>query len=314
MAGLVTQVVSAPVVMLFDAASYLVSALFLSRVDRNVEWPAPERSPTSVRREIRSGLSFVARHRELRALIGTTAISNLCTHIAFGVLITFLARELRWSALAIGVIFALKSVAAIVLTSRTGWFSNRPIGRVLAAAQGTIAAGLLLASVATDRWGYGAVFVGLSMYEVAVGVSNSVQLSYRAIVTPPEFRGRMQATARMVVVAGLVLGFVLAGVLGPIIGLRTTMVVGGLLQLTAVGVVVFSPIWSIASMPTEGSAKPHRWLDIHSHLWTLIPDGDFVDHGIGHDPLLLEAEELARRARNTLTTSGNSMTPPHGHS
>ena len=103
--GGLVQALSAPVAVVADALSFLVSALLLGRAP--VDEPAPAaRSGAAVPallRDARDGLRFVLRHPVLRASLGCTTTVNFFTFLAgTGMVVLFADRELQLSPGAIG--------------------------------------------------------------------------------------------------------------------------------------------------------------------------------------------------------------------
>ena len=78
--GALLKVIKAPLLLIFDALSFLVSAFSLLLIkDREVPKPKSERKP--LKTEIAEGLKFVWNQRLIRAISFTTSTGNLCTTI-----------------------------------------------------------------------------------------------------------------------------------------------------------------------------------------------------------------------------------------
>ena len=77
--GVLVQVLTAPVAVAVDAATYLVSALCVARIGVRESVPdEPRRSPLT---EAAEGFRVVVGNRYLRALLGGASTFNLCTEI-----------------------------------------------------------------------------------------------------------------------------------------------------------------------------------------------------------------------------------------
>ena len=92
--GSLVQLLTAPVAVLVDAVSFLVSALLVGRVR------APERVGLRRRRraagcgpEIGEGLSYLWRDRRLRAIAGAAANVNFFGLMIFALLVVYLTRD-----------------------------------------------------------------------------------------------------------------------------------------------------------------------------------------------------------------------------
>jgi len=95
LAGSLIQLATAPVAILADALSFLVSALSLGLI-RSPEPapPAPERRG-SIRREIGDGFRVVTRDRVLRAIAGCTGTWAFFDTVVLAVLVLYVTRQLR---------------------------------------------------------------------------------------------------------------------------------------------------------------------------------------------------------------------------
>ena len=87
--GLLVQAISAPVTLVVDACSYVVSALFLDRVD--VEEPATE---TPGKGHVVAGVRWVFASPIIRAALGATATINFFNFVFFALFILYATTEL----------------------------------------------------------------------------------------------------------------------------------------------------------------------------------------------------------------------------
>ena len=81
-------------------------------------------------------------------------------------------------------------------------------------------------------------------------IYNISQVSYRQAITPNRMLGRMNATMRFMVWGTMPLGSLTGGVLGTVLGLRPTLIVGAVGGMTAVLPVLLSDVRKIDVMPT----------------------------------------------------------------
>ncbi len=101
--------------------------------------------------------------------------------------------------------------------------------------------------------GWGLTLVAVSIFAVSVGsvVYNTAQVSYRQSICPPALLGRMNASVRFVVWGTMPLGALFGGILGSIVGVRETMLVG------ALGALGGLPVGGVlAPVPHAGPAHP----------------------------------------------------------
>jgi MFS family permease len=251
--GLLIGLLTAPITLTIDAASYLFSVLMLALLRVREPGPVrPEQRPT-VRSSIAEGLQAVYGSPILRNLLSQSATFNLAQNAMLTVFVVYAVRSLGLSAGQLGLVLGLGAFGGLAgalsanrITTRIGY------GRTLRMA--TITAGLapLLflaadgsspASVAILTAGYGIAAFMLVIYNV-----NTVTL--RQIVTPNRLLARMNASYRMVLFGTIPLGALLGGTLGQYLGLHTAMVLTLLLLTTPIAWTFFSPVFRLASMPT----------------------------------------------------------------
>ena len=93
-AGALVQLVTAPIAILVDAASYLASALLLGLI-RTSEPPksAPE-GDRGLRKAIGEGLEIVSRNRNLRSMAASLAVFNLFFGVINAIYVLYLVRNL----------------------------------------------------------------------------------------------------------------------------------------------------------------------------------------------------------------------------
>ena len=201
LAGALLAVVSAPVLLLFDGVSYLISAFALSRVrDSETLPPASERE--SLPREIAAGLRFVFGHAILWRITATTATSNL-----FGMLVgtleaILILREIGLGPVSFGIIMGVGSVGGLLGAVATPWVTKR-VGEGTAVSLSAVA--MAVASAAVPLAG---VFTGAALPILIAGaflnsflalVYNITQVTMRQRLTPARLLGRMNASIRFVV-------------------------------------------------------------------------------------------------------------------
>ncbi|HEY8291581.1 MAG TPA: MFS transporter, partial [Thermomicrobiales bacterium] len=256
-AGGLVQLVTAPIAIVVDAASFFISALFLVFVRVPEPAPAPRIAGRSIWREIGEGLRVVVHNPLLRAIAGSTATSNLGGNIAQAILILYLTRPLGLGAGVIGVIFATGSVgflcAALLAERIAGRFG---LGPAIVGSIAVGALGALLIPIAQRPAGFAIPLLIASQFILGGSgtVYNINQVSLRQAITPDHLLGRMNATMRFIVWGTLPIGALIGGVLGGAIGLRPTLIVGAVIQSGAFLWTYFSPVRALREQPEEADA------------------------------------------------------------
>jgi MFS family permease len=274
--GLITAL-TAPFAVVVDAASFLGSALFVSRIRKREE--RPERKPDAhLGREILEGLRFVLSNRMLRSIAACTGSSNLFSSIAGAMVIVLLARDLRLNAAVIGLFTSIAAVggmvAALLATRISKWLGQGPTIWISIAVTSPFA---LLMPIAQRGWLLWVAAIGTGVYWFGAVVYNITQVSFRQGLTPERLLGRMNATMRFLVWGTLPIGGLIGGVLGKYIGVRPTLWVGGIGGMLAFLPVLLSPLRTMRELPTHGDLAPAEPVVIAAQSGGPAPDGGTLD-------------------------------------
>ncbi|MEU0412778.1 MFS transporter [Streptomyces griseorubiginosus] len=238
--GGLVQTLGAPVTVVADALSFLVSALLLggARVDEPAAATRAGAALPALLRDAREGLLFVLRHPVLRAGLACTTTINFFTFLAgTGMVVLFADRELQLSPGAIGLTLGVGATGSLLGALTAPWLSRRiGVGRCVAVGAVLFPAPFALAAVAGGPAWAGAVLLGAAQFLVGLGVMwfdvplNSLQ----AAVTPDALRSRVVGAYSTVNYGIRPLGAVTGGALATTVGLRATLVVvavGGVLSV-----------------------------------------------------------------------------------
>jgi MFS family permease len=261
MAGALVEIFTAPYAVLVDAISFLGSGLFLLGIQKHEDAPRRETvdgRKTSLWTELKEGLRFVLGNPNLRAQAGCTATSNLFSSLAFAIVLVFLVRDLGLSAAVIGIVFSVGATSSFAAAFTAMRLSRRfGIGPTTIAVSVLWGPGLLLFAVAPD--GNAAIpflVAGQLLAGFSIVVYNIIQVSYRQAICPPRLQGRMNSVMRFIVWGTIPIGTLAGGALGTWVGLRETLVVGGVGTGLAVLWIVFSPQRHLRDMPEPIEEEP----------------------------------------------------------
>jgi MFS family permease len=257
LAGALLAAVSAPVLLLADAISYLVSAFALSRV-RDAERPSDPAQRQGLAKEIGEGLRFVFGHRLIRRIVGTTATTNFFSMIVFTLEAVLILRELGLEPWVFGLVLSVGSVGGLLGAIATPWITRR-IGEGTALSVAAVGFGIsILALPLAGTFSDVAIpilIAGTFLESFLVLLYNITQVTMRQRLCPPGLLGRMNASIRCVVWGVMPIGSLLAGVLGTTVGTIPTMWIGA--GGTAFGAVfvLFSPLTFMKVLPKELEAN-----------------------------------------------------------
>ena len=249
-AGGLVQAIGSSYAVAVDSLSFLLSALAVAGIRTPEPRPVvPEGGHPSLRHDMAEGLRFVFHNPLLRAIACTTASSNLASGIAAAVEVVFLVRTVHASPAVIGLLFTIGGVGGVL-----GALVAGPLARRIGGARATIVGiftnvGALLIPLTQPKAGL--LLFGIGMLFVSFGavVYNINQVSFRQRLCPDRLLGRMNATMRFVVWGVLPIGALIGGVLGTVIGLRTTLWIGAAGEAVAGVWLLASPMRSMRDFP-----------------------------------------------------------------
>ena len=264
-AGALIGILTAPLAMLLDAASFVWSAAFVGWI-RKAEPPiephdaATDGPKPSMRSEMAAGLRYVTGHVWLRSIAATTGLANLFGQIANSIFVLYLVRDRGLAPEQIGLAFSLGGFGVLLGALVAAPMAKRlGLGRtlVISAFGFGLEWGVLAIAPESLIWPATVASVFLGGF---CGVTWNVnQVSLRQAITPPRMQGRMNASMRFIVWGTIPVGALIGGTLGGIIGLRETIIVGAVGALIAFLPVTLSPVRSLREMPA--AADDDRALD-----------------------------------------------------
>jgi len=243
--GTLVRLLGAPLALVVDALSYLVSATLIWRI-RAHEALAERTGPQmSLRAEIGQGLHAVWQSPVLRALALSSTVMNVAGFLFLSIYVLYMTRDLGLGADAVGLVFAAGGVGALLGSVSAGPARGRwGVGRVLLGSQFLfgffgmlVPLAVLFPDVALPL-----VVAAEFLQWVMVLVFSVNSVSLRQAITPDRLLGRVNGTMRFIVWGSRPIGSLLGGYLGSRIGLPATLVVGAFGMLIAFVPLLTSPI------------------------------------------------------------------------
>jgi len=140
MAGALIRFLTAPVALVVDACSFLLSALMISRVTVD-EHPAGIAHQETYRRRLKLGVNYLRRHPYLRATLTCSTTLNFFALMVQAVLVLYASRTLELGAGSIGLAFGIGATGGVVGAAIAG-----RLGRFLGTGR-TIATGAILSAI-----------------------------------------------------------------------------------------------------------------------------------------------------------------------
>ncbi|HEV7665380.1 MAG TPA: MFS transporter, partial [Chloroflexota bacterium] len=242
--GALVQLLTAPLAILVDCISFLISALAFAVMHSHE--PPPQASHRKLGAEMAEGLRAVFGHRLLRPLFIGSNFGVLADGLVFqsGVVVLFMTRELRLEPAAVGGVFAGLGIGGLLGAAAAGPATRLfGVGATILGCLGLWAVGYGGLALVPESPAAPAVVAALLG---AVGAINPVAganiSTVRQSVTPDRLLGRVTSVVRVGAFAALMAGSLAGGILAETLGLRATLILGGLLPVIGGVILLFSPI------------------------------------------------------------------------
>jgi predicted MFS family arabinose efflux permease len=229
LAGALIKLLGAPVAILVDAVSYLVSGVLLATVrPLTPEVAQGTDQPRDLRREIREGLTWVYRSSTLGPLAATSHLWFVFQGLFTTVYVLYVLRTLDLSAFVLGLTYACSGIGSVAGATACGWVGRRMgVGPAIILCRWMCPAAYLLIPLAGgDTLGVVLLCAGQLLFGISLGIDSPTEMGYRQSITPPELLGRMNATIRSLNRAAVVIGAPLGGLLADQLGYREALWIG----------------------------------------------------------------------------------------
>jgi MFS family permease len=265
-AGLAADAVGAAAALLFNAASFLVSAACLLAIHPTAspkapgpkapgpkapgpEKPGPEK-PEKLLAETWRGIRFVARDPYLRPLTLYAAAANLAYTGNLALVVIFLIRVAGLSSAAVGLLIATGGVGGLLgalLAPRL----TRAFGTARTLVLTSLGAGVfgLLIPLTARGPRIACYLVGAALVSGGIVAGNVIAGSFRQEYCPPAMLGRVTASMRFLAFGMVPLGALLAGTLGTALGVRTGLWIVQAIFATSGSFLITSSIRTSRNLP-----------------------------------------------------------------
>ena len=260
-AGYLIRFLGAPLAVAIDAASYLWSALLLSRI-RAVEAPslAPARPPR-ISEDLRIGFREVFHHPIVRPIVLSHMVWAFSGGFFLALYTVFCLRELRLSEGTFGVIIGMGGIGSLA-----GALISRKLVRWLGLGRTLFTSSLLSLTCAIFIPLAGSSVAG-SSYALIVGFLIAHQLlsdgfavafviqavTLRQTVLPKETLGRANAVVHVVTSGLLPVAAIIAGIIAEVAGTRVSIWIGVLIGFIAP--LFLLPLVRLRDMPPSASGE-----------------------------------------------------------
>ena len=250
--GVLVEWITAPMAILFDAVSFLCSALSVWLIRKPERRPEPRPEP-HLGREIAEGLRAAWSDPLLRALAARTITAAFFLGFPASLYILFVMRDLGLRAALLGVIIAVGGAGSLI----GAWFAEGLArrfgsGRTLIGSAAAIGAASLLVPLAHGSAAAAAFLIAAQLGDVAWPVYTVTETSLRQAVTPDRLLGRVNSAMHLLFWGVLPAGALAGGALAQAIGMRATLALGAAGVLLSALWLVFSPVRSRRLLAAAG--------------------------------------------------------------
>jgi MFS family permease len=250
-AGVIVQVLSAPVALLIDAVSYLASAVLLGRTKATE--PPPERPGHG---GVATVFRFLRGHEALRTILASVATINIFNYMFSALMVLYVTVHLGVSPGMLGVVLGAAAVGALLGSVVTGWLT-RLVGVGPAYVIGLVAfpAPLLLIPLAGGPQPVvlTLLFLAEALSGLGVMILDITAGSLMSSLIPHRMRARVSGMFRTVNYGVRPVGALLGGALGTLVGVRTTLWIAGAGAVLGVLWLVGSPVTRMRTLPEPPS-------------------------------------------------------------
>jgi len=254
--GALLNIFKAPVILIFDAVSFFISALSLWFI-KDREQPKPKEDRKPLKTEIAEGLKFVWNQKLIRAISFTTSTSNLFGTVVGTMFALYLLspENLNLSVTSFGILMSIGSIGGLIGATATPRLiklvGEGPLVVWSALLSGAVQFLIPLAWYIPREWSL-VPLAGQAFFTSFFALTyNITQVTARQRLCPEHLLGRMNASIRFMVWGSMPIGALISGVLGTVFGVFPTIWIGCIFGLFCAGFVFFSPLRTMRQMPDK---------------------------------------------------------------
>lgn len=250
LAGVLIQVLRAPLTLLLDAVSFLGSALFLSRI--RAPEPPIEREPGSIRAQLAAGLAFIGRDPIIRPTLLSVATMNFFNYCFAALFVLYVTSYLGVEPAVLGIALGAGAVGGVIGAVLAGRVGRRlGLGRAYLLGLVLFPAPLILVPLAGGPPPLVLAFLFLAEFGSGLGLM-ILDINAASMIqarTPDRLRGRAGGAFRFINMGIRPIGATIGGLLGAAVGVRETLLFVTVAQLAGVLWLIGSPILGLREMP-----------------------------------------------------------------
>lgn len=251
--GWLVQVLTAPLAIIPDALSFVVSALFLGTIRKPEPAVTPTQEQPTTWSAIREGVRLLLGDPVLRAIAGSRTMFQFCIQVWVTMYMVFLTRDLQLEPVIFGLLFAIGGISSFGGALLAGPLERRlGLGPTLIVTLIVFSLSLFLVPLASGPLLVLMLMVGGQQLGDGAGTINNIHeqsLIQRRV--SDEALGRVAASLRVLEWTAMLLGTVAGGILGETVGPRMTLLLGAIGALPSVLWLLLSPVRTLRSGATS---------------------------------------------------------------
>ncbi|MFI8456032.1 MFS transporter [Kitasatospora sp. NPDC085464] len=218
-----------------DGASFALAAVLVAATGRSTTARAKAGRP--VLTEIREGVNWLVRHREVRMLAVLSALGAMTCFMGTTMMVLMVTRVVHAPAASYGIVLAAGAIggtAASTLAGRLSGLLNR--GTRIALAFLLMGVSLILMSLSNSVFEIAALY-GVIGFGIVTWNIQAISLRQQAV--PKELLGRVNSCYMLLTRLGIMTGAALSGWIASVTSIRTPIVLAGTLLLALLVAVLF---------------------------------------------------------------------------
>jgi MFS family permease len=247
--GILVQLLRGPYALALDAVSFIFSAIFLGRVDAEEPPGSPHESGG-----LMSGVKWIRNNAVMRAGLLGVATLNLFNFMFFALFMLYATRDLGVRPATLGIVLGAASIGTLAGSFVTARISRRfGVGPTFIVGCFLFPAPLILIPAAGGPYWFVLALLFVSEFLSGVGLMllDIMAGSIMAGTVPTALRSRVSGAFMVVNYGVRPLGTTLGGLLGTLIGVRSTLWIATVGALLGLAFLIPSPIPKLRDVPEQ---------------------------------------------------------------
>ncbi|HET9030878.1 MAG TPA: MFS transporter [Candidatus Aquilonibacter sp.] len=240
--GAIVQFVGAPLALIINCVTYVVSCFSLARlkVEETIEPPVHgDRAVAGFVKDFLDGVRLVWQNGALRSIALTSSTAYYGGSMVMTVFAIYAYRVLHLSPVTFGLLMGFGNIGLF------GGMMAKPVASRLGPrttlAFATALSGIAKLTFLITPFPIVSLVMGRLLLSLTGPVFNIVDQEVRVLCVEDAMMGRMNATMRTIIWGALPLGSLTGGVLADAVGIQTTILLGGVIGVLSAAWMIFCP-------------------------------------------------------------------------